>query len=70
MYISHEILHKYEHGSTSYSNVDTKISLLSDSIFGRIQLYKLNNELNVGRVIRKYFPGTSPNDIANFCPHI
>ena len=44
--------------------------LLSDSILGRIQLYKLNKELNVGRAIRKYFPGTSPNDIANFYPHI
>ena len=44
--------------------------MLSDSILGRIQLYKLNNDLNVGRAIRKYFPGASLNDVANFCPHI
>ena len=44
--------------------------LLSDSILGRIQLYILNKDLNVGRAIRKYFPGVSPNDNANFCPYI
>ena len=60
-------------GNASYSDVtrqDRKILLLSDSILGRIQLYKLNKELKGGRAIRKYFPGASPNDIANFCPHI
>ena len=61
---------KVVNGGASYSNVDRKILLLSDSILGRIQLYKLNNDLNVGRAIRKYFPGASPNDIANFCPNI
>ena len=55
---------------TPHSNADRKILLLSDSILGRIQLYKLNKELIVGRAIRKYFPGATPNDIANFCPHI
>ena len=57
-------------GGASYSNIIRKILLLFDSILGRIQLYKVNNDLNVGRAIRKYFPGTSPNDIANFCSHI
>ena len=33
-------------------------------------MYKPNNDLNVGPAIRKYFPGASPNDIANFCPQI
>ena len=39
-------------------------------MLGRIQLYKLNNYLNAGRAVRKYFPGASPNDIANFSKHI
>ena len=40
-------------GNASYSNADRGILLLSDSMLGRIQLYQLNKELNVGRAIRK-----------------
>ena len=57
------------HDNASHSK-DKKILLLSDSMLGRIQLYKLNNDLNAGRAVRKYFPGASPNDIANFNKHI
>ena len=57
-------------GNRSYSNMTSKgrkILILSDSILGRIQMNKFNNDLPTGRAYRKYFPGATPKEIAYYC---
>ena len=44
-----------------------KTLILSDSILGRIQMKNFNEKLNNGRAYRKYFPGATPKDIADYC---
>lgn len=56
-------------GNASYSNMTSqgrKILILSDSILGRIQMKKLNNDIKYGKAYRKYFPGATPTEMLHY----
>ena len=56
-------------GNSSYASMldrGKKILLLSDSILGRIQMRKLNFDINEGHAIRKYHPGATPAELAYY----
>ena len=60
-------------GDASYANISSqdhkrnKILLLADSTLSRIQMRKLNFEIKSGKAYCKYFPGTTPTEIAHYC---
>ena len=56
-------------GNSSYSKMTAQgreVLLLSESFLSRIQIRELNNELQVGRAYRKYFPVATPTEIAHY----
>ena len=67
--------HKYRQprvipGNSTYASMldrGKKILLLSDSILGRIQIRKLNIDINNGHAFRKYYPGATPTELAYHC---
>ena len=56
-------------GNSTYAGMvgqGRKILLLSDSILGRIQMKRLNIDINVGHAFRKYYPGATPTEMAYY----
>ena len=57
-------------GNSTYANISSqgrKILILSDSTLSRLQMKKLNNDINIGRAYRKCFPGATPSEMVHYC---